>query len=93
MGAVGAYPFSKKAINAPSPPPPTVISVAPIIRVQPQPTIAPTTNDTGHERPEMNVWQTAATVTVVTSTSPSAERASGRTFWRRSRSEVKNAAE
>ena len=56
-------------------------------------TIAPTTNDTGHERPEMNVWQTAATVTVVTSTSPTASNESGLMLVRRSRSDVKNADE
>jgi hypothetical protein len=41
----------------------------------------------------MTVWQTAATVTVVASTRPTASRESGLTFVRKSRSEVKNAAE
>jgi len=56
-------------------------------------TIAPSTNATGQESPSTNVWATAATDSIVASTSPSANSESGLMLARRSRSEVKNAAE
>ena len=56
-------------------------------------TIAPITKQTGHESPSMNVWQTAATVSIVASTSPTASSVIARALVRRSRSEVKNAPE
>ena len=45
------------------------------------------------EAAEMAKWQTAATVTIVASTSPTESKESGRSVRRRSRSDVKNAAE
>ena len=56
-------------------------------------TIAPITKQTGQDSPSMNAWQTAATVSIVTSTSATASSERARALLRRSRSEVKNAPE
>ena len=56
-------------------------------------TIAPITKQTGHERPPIAAWQTAATVSIVASTRPTASSEIARALVRRSRSEVKNAPE
>ena len=56
-------------------------------------TMAPITKQTGHDSPPMVAWQTAATVSMVTSTRPTASREIARRLARRSRSEVKKAAE
>ena len=56
-------------------------------------TIAPRTNAAGHDRPSTTACATTATATVVATTSPTASCEIARTFARRSRSEVKNAAE
>ena len=55
-------------------------------------TIAPSTKAGGQSRPGITAWATAATATIVASTSPTASSAIGRTFARSSRSEVKKAA-
>ncbi len=56
-------------------------------------TIAPITKQTGHDSPSMNVWATAATVSIVARTMPTASIEIARAFVRRSRREVKNAPE
>ena len=56
-------------------------------------TIAPSTNAAGQERSSMNLCATAATDSIVVSTSPSASSESGLMLVRRSRSDVKNADE
>lgn len=56
-------------------------------------TMAPRRKATGQDIPSMNVWATTATATHVASTSPIASMPIGRMFWRRSRSDAKNAAE
>ena len=55
-------------------------------------TTAPSVNAAGHERPSQP-WATTATPVIVAPTSPNASSEIGRRFERRSRSEVKNAAE
>ena len=54
-------------------------------------TIAPSTNDSAQPRPGMKACATAATASIVTSTSPIARNPIAFMFARSSRSEVKNA--
>ena len=54
-------------------------------------TIAPSTKDSPHPRP-ITSCATTATAAIVAVTTPIESSAIGRAFWRRSRSEVKNAA-
>jgi len=56
-------------------------------------TMAPSTKAAPHERPSTAACATAATTSIVASTSPIESREIGRTFARRSRSDAKNAAE
>jgi len=55
-------------------------------------TTAPSTNAAAHGRSGTIACATTATTTIVRSTRPTASNPTGRTFERRSRSEVKNAA-
>ena len=55
-------------------------------------TTAPSTKAAAQGRPGTIACATTATTTIVSRTSPTARRPTGRTFARRSRSEVKNAA-
>ena len=55
-------------------------------------TTAPSTNAAAHGRSGTISWATTATTTIVSRTSPTESSPTGRTFARRSRSEVKNAA-
>ena len=55
-------------------------------------TTAPSANAAGQARSSTS-WATTATLATVKKTSPTASRPIGRVFARRSRSEVKNAAE
>ena len=54
-------------------------------------TTAPRTNASCHEKPSIHQCAAAATVTVVTATSPTARRLIGAAFCLRSRSDVKKA--